>query len=96
MVSGEKFWRWPEYDFTKKVDEQWKYRAPLMYCISQTYAFQPGHHRVMEMPSRTDGNAVRYKGDLIDNINYKDYKYAKWDGFSVRHGYIINYMSAEP
>lgn len=44
--------------------------------------------------SRTDGNAVRYKGDKIDNIYYKDYKYAKWDGFSVRHGYIINYPGA--
>ena len=44
--------------------------------------------------TRTDGNAVRYKGDLKDNINYKDYKYAKWDGFSVRHGYIINYPGA--
>ena len=44
--------------------------------------------------SRTEGNAVRYKGNLIDNINYKDYKYAKWDGFSVRHGYIINYPDA--
>lgn len=44
--------------------------------------------------SRTDGNAVRYKGDLIDDINYKNYKYAKWDGFSVRHGYIINYPGA--
>lgn len=44
--------------------------------------------------SRTDGNAVRYKGDLIDNINYKNYEYAKWDGFSVRHGYIINYPGA--
>lgn len=44
--------------------------------------------------TRTDGNAVRYKGDLIDNINYKDYEYAKWDGFSVRHGYIINYPGA--
>ena len=43
---------------------------------------------------RTDGNAVRYKGNLIDNINYKDYEYAKWDGFSVRHGYIINYPDA--
>ena len=43
---------------------------------------------------RTDGNAVRYKGNLIDNINYKDYKYAKWDGFSIRHGYIINYPGA--
>ena len=44
--------------------------------------------------TRTDGNAVRYKGDKIDNINYKDYEYAKWDGFSVRHGYIINYPDA--
>ena len=45
--------------------------------------------------SRTDGNAVRYKeGNLKDDINYKDYKYAKWDGFSVRHGYIINYPGA--
>ena len=44
--------------------------------------------------TRTDGNAVRYKGNLIDNINYKDYEYAKWDGFSVRHGYIINYPGA--
>lgn len=44
--------------------------------------------------SRTDGNAVRYNGDLIDDINYKDYKYAKWDGFSIRHGYIINYPDA--
>ena len=43
---------------------------------------------------RTDGNAVRYKGNLIDDKYYKDYKYAKWDGFSVRHGYIINYPGA--
>lgn len=44
--------------------------------------------------SRTEGNAVRYKGNLKDNIYYKDYEYAKWDGFSVRHGYIINYPGA--
>lgn len=44
--------------------------------------------------TRTDGNAVSYKGDKIDDIYYKDYKYAKWDGFSVRHGYIINYPGA--
>ena len=43
---------------------------------------------------RTEGNAVRYKGYLKDNIYYKDYEYAKWDGFSVRHGYIINYSDA--
>ena len=44
--------------------------------------------------SRTDGNAVRYNGNLKDDKYYKDYKYAKWDGFSVRHGYIINYPGA--
>lgn len=44
--------------------------------------------------TRTDGNAVRYKGTLEDDKNYVDYKHAKWDGFSVRHGYIINYPGA--
>ena len=44
--------------------------------------------------SRTDGNAVRYKEPLKDDKNYVDYEHAKWDGFSVRHGYIINYPSA--
>ena len=44
--------------------------------------------------SRTDGNAVRYKGTLKDDKNYVDYEHAKWDGFSVRHGYIINYPGA--
>ena len=44
--------------------------------------------------SRTDGNAVRYKGNLIDDKNYVNYEHAKWDGFSVRHGYIINYPGA--
>lgn len=43
---------------------------------------------------RTDGNAVRYKGDLKDDKYYKNYEYAKWDGFSIRHGYIINYQDA--
>ena len=43
---------------------------------------------------RTDGNAVRYKGTLKDDKNYVDYEHAKWDGFSVRHGYIINYPGA--
>lgn len=47
-----------------------------------------------ENSSRTDGNAVRYNGKLKDDKYYKDYKYAKWDGFSIRHGYIINYPGA--
>ena len=44
--------------------------------------------------TRTDGNAVRYKEPLKDDKNYVNYEHAKWDGFSVRHGYIINYPGA--
>lgn len=81
------------YDFTKKLINSGKTeRHYVLYqpdvCLPTWSPSGDGN------ASRTDGNAVRYKGDLIDNINYKDYKYAKWDGFSVRHGYIINYPGA--
>ena len=39
-------------------------------------------------------NSYRYPGSgsgYIDNTNYKEYKGALWDGFTVRHGYIKNY-----
>lgn len=82
-----------KYDFTKKLMNSGKTeRHYVLYqpdvCLPTWSPSGDGN------ASRTDGNAVRYKGDLIDNINYKDYKYAKWDGFSVRHGYIINYPGA--
>ena len=81
------------YDFTKTLINSGKTeRHYVLYqpdvCLPTWSPSGDGN------ASRTDGNAVRYKGDLIDNINYKDYKYAKWDGFSVRHGYIINYPGA--
>ena len=82
-----------KYDFTKKLMNSGNTeRHYVLYqpdvCLPTWSPSGDGN------TSRTDGNAVRYKGDLIDNINYKDYKYAKWDGFSVRHGYIINYPGA--
>ena len=81
------------YDFTKTLINSGKTeRHYVLYqpdvCLPTWSPSGDGN------ATRTDGNAVRYKGDLIDNINYKDYKYAKWDGFSVRHGYIINYPGA--
>ena len=81
------------YDFTKTLMNSGKTeRHYVLYqpdvCLPTWSPSGDGNS------SRTDGNAVRYKGDLIDKINYKDYKYAKWDGFSVRHGYIINYPDA--
>lgn len=81
------------YDFTKTLINSGKTeRHYVLYqpdvCLPTWSPSGDGN------ASRTDGNAVRYKGDLIDKINYKDYKYAKWDGFSVRHGYIINYPGA--
>lgn len=42
-------------------------------------------------------NSYRYPGSnsgYIDNNNYKEYtKGALWDGFTVRHGYIKNYVA---
>lgn len=81
------------YDFTKTlINSGKKERHYVLYqpdvCLPTWSPSGDGN------ATRTDGNAVRYKGDLIDNINYKDYEYAKWDGFSVRHGYIINYPGA--
>lgn len=81
------------YDFTKTLINSGKIeRHYVLYqpdvCLPTWSPSGDGN------ASRTDGNAVRYKGNLIDNINYKDYEYAKWDGFSVRHGYIINYPGA--
>ena len=81
------------YDFTKTLMNSGKTeRHYVLYqpdvCLPTWSPSGDGN------ASRTDGNAVRYKGDKIDNINYKDYEYAKWDGFSVRHGYIINYPDA--
>lgn len=81
------------YDFTKTLINSGKTeRHYVLYqpdvCLPTWSPSGDGN------ASRTDGNAVRYKGDLIDNINYKNYEYAKWDGFSVRHGYIINYPGA--
>ena len=82
-----------KYDFTKKLmDSGNTERHYVLYqpdvCLPTWSPSGNGN------TTRTDGNAVRYKGNLIDNINYKDYEYAKWDGFSVRHGYIINYPGA--
>ncbi len=82
------------YDFTKTLINSGKTeRHYVLYqpdvCLPTWSPSGDGN------ASRTDGNAVRYKeGYLKDNIYYKDYEYAKWDGFSVRHGYIINYPGA--
>ena len=82
-----------KYDFTKKLMNSGNTeRHYVLYqpdvCLPTWSPSGDGN------ASRTDGNAVRYKGNLTDNINYKDYEYAKWDGFSIRHGYIVNYKDA--
>ena len=82
-----------KYEYTKTlIDKKETERHYVLYqpdvCLPTWSPSGDGNS------SRTDGNAVRYKGTLIDNKYYKDYEYAKWDGFSVRHGYIINYPDA--
>lgn len=81
------------YDFTKTLINSGKTeRHYVLYqpdvCLPTWSPSGDGN------ASRTDGNAVRYKGTLKDDKNYVDYEHAKWDGFSVRHGYIINYPGA--
>lgn len=81
------------YDFTKKLmDSGNTERHYVLYqpdvCLPTWSPSGNGN------ASRTDGNAVRYKEPLKDDKNYVDYEHAKWDGFSVRHGYIINYPDA--
>lgn len=80
------------YDFTKTLINSGKTeRHYVLYqpdvCLPTWSPSGDGN------ATRTDGNAVRYKGTLKDE-KYVDYEHAKWDGFSVRHGYIINYPSA--
>ena len=99
-VSSKEMWyqeNKPEdgskYEYTKTlIDKKETERHYVLYqpdvCLPTWSPSGDGN------ASRTDGNAVRYKGNLIDNKYYKDYEYAKWDGFSVRHGYIINYPGA--
>lgn len=82
-----------KYDFTKTLMNSGKTeRHYVLYqpdvCLPTWSPSGDGN------ASRTDGNAVRYKGTLKDDKNYVDYEHAKWDGFSVRHGYIINYPGA--
>lgn len=82
-----------KYDFTKKLMNSGNTeRHYVLYqpdvCLPTWSPSGDGN------ATRTDGNAVRYKGNLKDDKNYVDYEYAKWDGFSVRHGYIINYPGA--
>ena len=81
------------YDFTKTLINSGKTeRHYVLYqpdvCLPTWSPSGDGN------ASRTDGNAVRYKEPLKDDKNYVDYEHAKWDGFSVRHGYIINYPRA--
>lgn len=82
-----------KYDFTKKLMNSGN--TERHYVLYQPDVCLPTWSPSGDKnDSRTEGNAVRYTGNLEDDINYKDYKYAKWDGFSVRHGYIINYPGA--
>ena len=82
-----------KYDFTKKLMNSGN--TERHYVLYQPDVCLPTWSPSGDKnDSRTEGNAVRYTGNLEDDINYKDYKYAKWDGFSIRHGYIINYPGA--
>ena len=82
-----------KYDYTKKlINNKTQERHYVLYqpdvCIptwSQTND---------ETGNRYGGNSNRYPGSTYEDKNYVEYKNAKWDGFSIRHGYIVNYEDA--
>ena len=82
-----------KYDYTKKlINNKTQERHYVLYqpdvCIptwSQTND---------ETNNKWGGNSNRYPGSTYEDKNYVEYKNAKWDGFSIRHGYIVNYEDA--
>lgn len=82
-----------KYDYTKTlINNKTQERHYVLYqpdvCIptwSQTND---------ETDNRWGGNSNRYKGSTYEDDKYVEYKNAKWDGFSIRHGYIVNYKDA--
>ena len=81
------------YDYTKKlINNKTQERHYVLYqpdvCIptwSQTND---------DTGNRYGGNSNRYPGSTYPDDKYVEYKNAKWDGFSIRHGYIVNYKDA--
>ena len=82
-----------KYDYTKTlINNKTQERHYVLYqpdvCIptwSQTND---------ETGNRYGGNSNRYPGSTYPDDKYVEYKNAKWDGFSIRHGYIVNYKDA--
>ena len=81
------------YDYTKKlINNKTQERHYVLYqpdvCIptwSQTND---------DTGNMYGGNSNRYPDSTYPDDKYVEYKNAKWDGFSIRHGYIVNYKDA--
>lgn len=86
-------WDGSKYDYTQTlINNKTQQRHYVLYqpdvCIptwSQTND---------ETGNRYGGNSNRYPGSTYPDDKYVEYKNAKWDGFSIRHGYIVNYKDA--
>ena len=81
------------YDYTKKlINNKTQERHYVLYqpdvCIPTWSQTNDG------TGNRWGGNSNRYLGSTYEDKNYVEYKNAKWDGFSIRHGYIVNYEDA--
>lgn len=82
-----------KYDYTKKlINNKTQERHYVLYqpdvCIPTWSQTNDG------TGNRWGGNSNRYPGSTYPDDKYVEYKNAKWDGFSIRHGYIVNYKDA--
>ena len=82
-----------KYDYTKKlINNKTQERHYVLYqpdvCIPTWSQTNDG------TGNRWGGNSNRYPSSTYTDDKYVEYKNAKWDGFSIRHGYIVNYKDA--
>ena len=82
-----------KYDYTKKlINNKTQERHYVLYqpdvCIPTWSQTNDATN------NRWGGNSNRYPGSTYPDDKYVEYKNAKWDGFSIRHGYIVNYEDA--
>lgn len=84
-----------KYDYTQTLINNNNKKQERHYVLYQPDVCIPTWSQTNDgTGNRWGGNSNRYPGSTHPDDKYVEYKNAKWDGFSIRHGYIVNYKDA--
>lgn len=84
-----------KYDYTQTLINNNNKKQERHYVLYQPDVCIPTWSQTNDgTDNRWGGNSNRYPGSKYPDDKYVEYKNAKWDGFSIRHGYIVNYKDA--